>query len=61
MIPESNFLHLVARFVALSLEYKKLIITRYPDPVTDEWLDVLNTLEEEVACIEESEATADQA
>lgn len=52
MIGDHKFLDLVARFVALSIEYKKYLISRWPDTCTDEWLDVLNTLEEEIATLE---------
>ena len=48
MTGESKLLDLMTRFVALSLIYKKDLMTRWPDVVTDEWLDVLNALEEEL-------------
>jgi hypothetical protein len=40
----------MTRFVALSLIYKKQLMARWPDGVTEEWLDVLNSLEKEIEC-----------
>ena len=47
MIGEQNFFDLVARFVALSIVYRNDLMQQWPSPVTEEWLDVLNTLEDE--------------
>ena len=52
MIGETKLLDLMTRFVALSLIYKKDLMTRWPDGVTDEWLEVLNALEDELDSME---------
>ena len=50
MTTKPNLIDLMTRFVALSLIYKKQLMARWPDGVTEEWLDVLNSLEKEIEC-----------
>ena len=54
MIGEQNFFDLVARFVALSIVYRNDLMQQWPSAVTEEWLDCLNSLEDECAHMDDT-------